>query len=71
MQEDLDKWKIFFCDERVVSEDSKDSTYGTVKRGLLTKNKLTEHQFIKIKQGLKGENWKNIKTCFNFLLNSF
>ncbi|KRT78144.1 hypothetical protein AMK59_8095, partial [Oryctes borbonicus] len=54
MQEDLSKWKIFFCDERVVPEDSKDSTYGTVKRGKLMRDKLDEKQFIKIKSGINA-----------------
>ncbi|GJQ71273.1 hypothetical protein Trydic_g11012 [Trypoxylus dichotomus] len=54
MQEDFGKWKIFFCDERVVPEDDKDSTYGTVKRGLLTKRKFNEEQFIKISPGLSA-----------------
>ncbi|KAI4461573.1 6-phosphogluconolactonase [Holotrichia oblita] len=54
MRKDFSKWKIFFCDERVVPEDSEDSTYGTVKRGLLMKNIFKDEQFIKIKPDLNA-----------------
>lgn len=53
---DFSKWKIFFCDERVVPVDSPDSTFGTYKKELIGKvPNLTEEQFIKIKQGVSGE----------------
>uniref|UniRef100_A0A1A9W8E1 6-phosphogluconolactonase n=1 Tax=Glossina brevipalpis TaxID=37001 RepID=A0A1A9W8E1_9MUSC len=46
---DLEKWKIFFCDERFVEESNQDSTYGCYKRILLDgQTSLKEEQFIKI-----------------------
>lgn len=72
MRQDFSKWKIFFCDERVVPEDSIDSTYGTVKRGLLIKNTFKDEQFVRIKSGLNGKKTsyyklKYIPTLFLFL----
>ncbi|XP_013186356.1 6-phosphogluconolactonase [Amyelois transitella] len=46
------KWVLAFCDERVVPEDSEDSTFGTYKRQLLPKTDLNESQFIVIKPGV-------------------
>lgn len=54
-KDDLSKWRIFFCDERVVPEDDQDSTYGACKKGVIAKSTLKEDQFIKIKQGLNGD----------------
>ncbi|XP_044766774.1 6-phosphogluconolactonase [Coccinella septempunctata] len=55
LQADLTKWKLFFCDERVVPEDSNDSTYGFYKTTLIGSTKLKEEQFIKIKQGVSAK----------------
>uniref|UniRef100_A0A1A9VQ63 6-phosphogluconolactonase n=1 Tax=Glossina austeni TaxID=7395 RepID=A0A1A9VQ63_GLOAU len=45
----LEKWKIFFCDERFVEESQSDSTYGCYKRALLDGQIfLKEEQFVKI-----------------------
>nr|CAI5853492.1 unnamed protein product [Callosobruchus analis] len=54
---DFTKWRIFFCDERVVPEDDADSTYGTYKRGLIDSGKvnLKPDQFITIKQGVPAD----------------
>ena len=49
------KWVVAFCDERVVSENDEDSTFGTYKRELIPKTKLVEKQFIKMKQGVPGK----------------
>ncbi|KAJ0171993.1 hypothetical protein K1T71_012756 [Dendrolimus kikuchii] len=49
------EWVLAFCDERVVPEDSDDSTFGTYKRELLPKVTLKEEQFIVIKQGVSAE----------------
>ncbi|XP_065073645.1 6-phosphogluconolactonase [Ochlerotatus camptorhynchus] len=35
LRSDFSKWQIFLCDERVVPEDDKESTYGVYKRDLL------------------------------------
>ncbi|CAG4966257.1 unnamed protein product [Colias eurytheme] len=52
---DWSKWVLAFCDERVVPEDSEDSTFGVYKRGLIPKTMLNESQFITIKQGVSAE----------------
>ncbi|XP_055626772.1 6-phosphogluconolactonase-like isoform X1 [Toxorhynchites rutilus septentrionalis] len=36
---DFTKWQIFFCDERIVPVDSKDSTYGVFERDMLSYRK--------------------------------
>lgn len=48
------KWKLFFCDERVVPENSTDSTFGAYKNSLIGAVPLTESQFIKINPNLSG-----------------
>lgn len=53
---DWSQWVLAFCDERVVPEQSEDSTFGTYKRELLPKVSLKESQFITIKQGVGGIN---------------
>ncbi|KAK9882387.1 hypothetical protein WA026_020910 [Henosepilachna vigintioctopunctata] len=52
---DFTKWKLFFCDERNVPEDSNDSTYGFYKSALIGTSKLTEDHFIRIKQGVSAK----------------
>ncbi|KAG6443453.1 6-phosphogluconolactonase [Manduca sexta] len=52
---DWSKWTLAFCDERVVPEDSNDSTFGTYKRDLIPKTSLKESQFVTIKQGVSAE----------------
>lgn len=49
------EWVLAFCDERVVPEDSEDSTFGTYKRDLLPKVPLKAEQFIVIRQGVSAE----------------
>lgn len=56
IETDFNKWTIFFCDERVVPENDKDSTFGVYKTELIGKVGLTESQFVKIKQGISAEN---------------
>lgn len=51
---DFSKWKIFFCDERVVPVDNPDSTFGVYKKDLIGKVPLTEEQFVRIKDGVSG-----------------
>ncbi|KAG8332234.1 hypothetical protein J6590_024428 [Homalodisca vitripennis] len=45
---DWSKWKIFFCDERVVPIESSDSNYGLYKNSLIGVVPVKEDQFIKI-----------------------
>lgn len=51
---DWSRWRFFFCDERVVSYESKDSTYGEYKANLIGKIPVTEDQFIKVNPELTG-----------------
>lgn len=53
---DFDKWRIYFCDERVVPENDPESTFGLYKRTLIDNGavNLKEHQFVTIKQGVSG-----------------
>ncbi|XP_049937596.1 LOW QUALITY PROTEIN: 6-phosphogluconolactonase-like [Schistocerca serialis cubense] len=48
IETDWAKWRLFFCDERVVPVESADSTYGVYKSSLIGTVPLTEEQFIKI-----------------------
>lgn len=53
---DFGKWKIYFCDERVVPDDNPDSTFGLYKRSLIQKGvvPLKEHQFVTLKPNVTG-----------------
>lgn len=51
---DFSKWKIFFCDERVVPINDPDSTFGQYKNALIGKTDLEEDNFVTIKQGVTG-----------------
>lgn len=51
---DFSKWRIFFCDERVVPLDDADSNFGVFKKELVGKIDLQDDQFVKIKQGVSG-----------------
>lgn len=53
---DWSKWRFFFCDERVVSFENSESTYGLYKENLIGKVPITEDQFIKINPDLSGIN---------------
>lgn len=54
IQTDFSKWRVFFCDERVVPFNDADSTFGVYKKELAAKVNLQENQFIKIKEGVSG-----------------
>ncbi|XP_063240306.1 6-phosphogluconolactonase [Bacillus rossius redtenbacheri] len=55
IETDWSKWRLFFCDERVVPTESSDSTYGMYKAALIGTVPLTEDQFIKIDPNLTAE----------------
>ncbi|XP_066153024.1 6-phosphogluconolactonase [Euwallacea fornicatus] len=54
---DFSKWRIFFCDERLVPVDNPDSTYGVYKKQLIDTQavNLREDQFVVIKQGVTAD----------------
>lgn len=47
-----EKWLFFFCDERLVPFDDKESTYGCYKRELIPHLPVTENQFIAVNPSL-------------------
>ncbi|XP_058790565.1 6-phosphogluconolactonase [Phymastichus coffea] len=49
------KWRFFFCDERIVSFEDIESTYGQYKASLIGKIPVTDDQFIKIDPNLSAE----------------
>lgn len=51
---DWSKWRFFFCDERIVSFENGESTYGLYRASLIEKVPITEDQFIKINPDLSG-----------------
>ena len=54
---DFSKWRIFFCDERLVPFSDEDSTFGFYKKNLMPLVPLTEDQFFTINAN------DNIETC--------
>lgn len=52
---DWSKWKFFFCDERIVSFQDNESTYGQYKANLMEKVPITEDQFVRIDPDLSGK----------------
>ncbi|XP_034255906.1 6-phosphogluconolactonase [Thrips palmi] len=52
---DWSKWRLFFCDERVVPSESPDSTFGAYRKSLIGKIPLSESQFIQIDPHLAAE----------------
>ncbi|XP_019762001.2 6-phosphogluconolactonase [Dendroctonus ponderosae] len=53
---DFSKWKIFFCDERLVPVADPDSTFGVYKKQLIDTEavSLKEDQFVTVKQGVSA-----------------
>ncbi|XP_056630349.1 6-phosphogluconolactonase isoform X2 [Diorhabda sublineata] len=53
---DFSKWRIFFCDERVVPTSDPESTFGVYKKAFIDSGAvdLKENQFIQIKQDVSG-----------------
>jgi len=52
---DWAKWRLFFCDERLVPATSPDSTWGLYKAGLLQATPLEEGQFLLVDTDLCPE----------------
>ncbi|KAK3921124.1 6-phosphogluconolactonase [Frankliniella fusca] len=52
---DWSKWRLFFCDERVVPSESPDSTFGAYRKSLIGSVPLSENQFIQIDPHLTGK----------------
>lgn len=50
-----EKWRFFFCDERIVPFDSNDSTFGAYKKTLIGPFPIEESQFVTITPGLSAE----------------
>jgi len=66
---DWSKWRFFFCDERIVPEESSDSTYGAYKAALIGKIPITEDQFISVNTDLTGSlPQHNLRSASNKLL---
>jgi 6-phosphogluconolactonase len=65
------KWRLFFCDERIVPVDSADSTFGAYRNALIGKIPLTEDQFITVDSDLSGKFsstfWSNVCICFKVI----
>ncbi|GAV08881.1 hypothetical protein RvY_18507 [Ramazzottius varieornatus] len=55
-QEEWKKWHVFFCDERIVAFDDKESTYGDYKKNLIAKVPELESQFVVIDPSKDAEN---------------
>jgi len=49
---DWARWRLFFCDERLVPAENPDSTWGVYKSGLLEVTPLTEEQFLTVDTSL-------------------
>jgi len=49
---DWSRWRLFFCDERLVPEESPDSTWGAYKSGLIPVTPLTESNFLVVNTSL-------------------
>ncbi|OQV16984.1 putative 6-phosphogluconolactonase [Hypsibius exemplaris] len=68
-EEAWDKWHIFFCDERVVAVDDKESTFGAYKETLLKEVPALEAQFVGIDSEKTAE--ENAKLYHNQLVKYF
>ena len=49
---DWTRWRLFFCDERLVPDDDPDSTWGVYRSGLLELTPLTAEQFLTVDTSL-------------------
>ena len=54
-QAEWKKWHVFFCDERIVGFEDKESTYGEYKRNLIVKVPELESQFVVIDPSKDGK----------------
>ncbi|XP_050298276.1 6-phosphogluconolactonase [Anthonomus grandis grandis] len=57
VKSDFTKWKLFFCDERLVPVDDPESTFGVYKRQLVDTKavNITADQFVILKQGVSAD----------------
>ena len=53
IQTDWARWRLFFCDERLVPADSSDSTWGVYRSSLLPATPLTAAQFLTVNTELE------------------
>jgi len=49
---DWSAWRLFFCDERLVAPEDRDSTWGLYRSGLVQETPLTEEQFLVVDTSL-------------------
>ena len=52
---DWTRWRLFFCDERLVPEESSDSTWGLYRSSLLPATPLSPDQFLTVKTDLEPQ----------------
>lgn len=58
------KWRIFFCDERIVEPNDKNSNLALYKSNFIDKVPVTEEQFIQVDPKLSGIPVYFISICF-------
>lgn len=51
---DWSKWRIFFCDERIVEPNDERSNFALYKSNFINKVPVTEEQFIQVDPKLSG-----------------
>jgi len=55
IETDWSAWRLFFCDERLVAPEDKDSTWGLYRSGLVQETPLTEEQFLVVDTTLPAQ----------------
>lgn len=60
------KWKLFFCDERLVPFTDPESTYKIYRAGLVGPTPLTEDQFVIVDPDQEGEMISSLYRCYTF-----
>lgn len=64
IETDWSKWRIFFCDERVVEPSDERSNLALYKSNFIGKVPVTEEQFIRIDPELSGISRLIVYLCF-------